>query len=214
LYPHFRRPPPFDSKTRAVFALNEYKLFDKRTDALVSLLVIDSKASRSDLKLTGRACTLSEEQGTSTEAEAGEGSPFGPPLVEDHDGSRDVRVASHDILGLTLTLDGTYIETRLARYRLHVPSADYKELAAEARGLQALYLFGRRHFILGQNRKGSQRVRESLNEALVKHGGRPTSLEATLHYSWRTEGLLSTLEATEIDMDIVEILYKQLPNTP
>lgn len=187
-------------------------MVNKRVDRLISLLAIDTKDSKSALQLEGGVCTLSEEEGA--EFHAGEEHPSGSPPLDEHDGARRVVIASHDILALTLSLDGTYIETRLARYLLHVPSPDYEELAAEARRLQALYLVGRQHYVLGQNRKGTQRVVDTLNEALVKTGRVPSSLEEKLHDSWRTDGLLSSLETTEVDIDIAEILYRQLPNTP
>lgn len=210
LYPHFRRPPPFDWKSRAVFALNSFKIYNKRSFALASLFAIDSKDSRSNLQLEGFACALLEEE--DPEFQAVESVNGHPPREED--GARRVLVASHEIIGLTLSLDGVYIETRLARYRLHSPSSSYQELTLEAQRLQALYLVGREHYILGQNRKGTERVVDTLNEVLAKTGGAPSPLEKALHSFWWTEGLLSSLEDTEIDAAIAEILYGQLPNTP
>ncbi|ORY77245.1 hypothetical protein BCR35DRAFT_116324 [Leucosporidium creatinivorum] len=211
LYSHFHRPPPTDRKTRAIFALDSFKLLNKSTKALVSLLSIQSGASNDKLRLKGRACTLSDEEGAEFEAAERATSD---PSKDEQDGMRKVLIAGHDIVGLTLSLDGMYLETRQARYLLRQPSTDYEQLAAIAQRLHALYLVGRENFVLGQNRKGSDLVLKSLNDAIAKAGREPSTLEAALHWSWQTEGLLSPLQATNVDKEIAGILYEQLPNTP
>lgn len=223
LYINFNLPVPNDRKSRAAFGLNFFELRRRGGGQLVSLQELGtSKAG--DIVLRGVAGTLEDlaqdKEGNEVSELAHEYWARPPPKDDSSDGGQ-VLVAAFDLLGITLQLDGIYIETRHARYRLHHPSEPYCASAsagfAQARRLLQLYLVGREHHVLGQHKKGWEVVLDDLNAVLVEHSTPLASAQELLHTAWRSSSSASLAALDhddDIDARLAEILEQHLPNTP
>lgn len=223
LYTNFHLPVANDRKSRATFGLNFFELRRRGGGQLVSLQELGtSKAG--DVILRGFAGTLEDlaqhKEGNELSELAEEYWARPRPRDDSSDGGQ-VLVAAFDLLGITLQLDGVYIETRHARYRLHHPSEAYCASVstgfAQARRLLQLYLVGREHHVLGQHKKGWQVVLDDLNAVLVEHSTPLAFAQELLHTAWRLSSSASLAALNhdhDIDSRMSKILEQHLPNTP